>query len=78
MNPIRRRSQLFLALAAKHQGYDIHSKQREELRLQDAQELLELVDNQLERADISDELREELQEKRTLLEKKIKEKKKDL
>lgn len=78
MNPIRRRSQLFLALAAKHQDYDIHSKQREELRLQDAQELLELVDNQLERADISDELREELQEKRTLLEKKIKEKKKDL
>jgi hypothetical protein len=78
MNPIRRRSQLFLALAAKHQGYDIHNKQREELRLQDAQELLELLEAQLERADISEELREKLEEKKALLEEKIKEKKKDL
>jgi hypothetical protein len=78
MNPVRRRSQLFLALAAEHQGYDIHNKQREALRLQDAQELLRLVDEQLERVDISDDVREELREKKALLEEKIKEKKKDL
>lgn len=76
MNPIQRRQQIFMALAAADRGYDLDEQRNERLRIEEAERLLSLFNQQLESAEISDEKREELLEKKASLEREIKEKKK--
>lgn len=78
MNPLRRRGQILLALSAEHQGISTKDKQRARLRLKDAQELLELVESQIDERELDESLEKALKEKKSLLERKIREKKKDL
>jgi DNA-binding transcriptional MerR regulator len=78
MNPISRRGQIFLALAAAEHDISLEGKQNRTLRLREAKKMLQLFNRQLESSELDEETREAMQEKKEALEQKIKEKKKDL
>jgi len=78
MNPVTRRGQIFLALAAVENDIDIQGKQNRKLRLEEAKKLLALFNKQLESSELDEETMKAMEAKKESLEMKIKKKKKDL
>lgn len=75
MNPVSRRGQILLALAAAENGFSIRRKENQKVRLDEARQLLTLFERQLASSDLDEETREAMEEKKELLETKIQEKK---
>lgn len=76
MNPVSRRGQLFLALAAEANKIDTSKKRNTYVRLRRAERLLNMFEKRLDDVDLEGEKRRVLEEKRDDLARKIREKKK--
>jgi DnaJ-domain-containing protein 1 len=78
MNPIERRGQLLLALAAAEQGVCIEGKRNKYVRLKEAKQLLQVFESMIERASGDDDQLRRLRKRKSKLEREIERKEEEL
>lgn len=78
MNPIERRGQLLLALAAAEQGVSIEGKRNKYVRFKEAKQLLQVFESMIQRASGDDDQLRRLRKRKSKLEREIERKEEEL